>query len=152
VTGAWAAVLPRIPAPEPSWTCSRSYPGQPEQVAHARAFLAYTLHDCPVADDAVLLCSELCTNAVCHSDSRKPGGYFTLHAKVAHGAWLWCGVEDQGGMWRKRPRDTERMHGLDIVRTLAGDDAWGIVSEISGRLAWFRLGWQAGAATVRLAS
>jgi len=33
------------------------------------------------------------------------------------------------------------MHGLDIVRTLAGGDAWGIVEETGGRLVWYRLGW-----------
>jgi anti-sigma regulatory factor (Ser/Thr protein kinase) len=86
VTGAWAAVLPRIETPGPSWSASRSYPGQPDQVAQARAHLAYALHDCPVADDAVLLLSEICTNAVCHSDSRRPGGYIVVHVKAHPGS------------------------------------------------------------------
>jgi anti-sigma regulatory factor (Ser/Thr protein kinase) len=149
----WASVLPRIATPAPSQTCSHSYPGTPDQAAQARALLACLLRGCPVADDAVLLCSELCANATVHSDSRRPGGEFSVHIKICQGdGWVWCGVEDQGGPWKNRPRDPERMHGLDIVAALAGRGCWGVVTETSGRLVWFRLGWQAGAATVRLAS
>jgi len=70
-----------------------------------------------------------------------------VHAKVARGCWVWCGVEDAGGPWHKRPRDPGRMHGLDIVSTLAGRGCWGTVPEAGGRLVWFRLGWQPGAAS-----
>jgi anti-sigma regulatory factor (Ser/Thr protein kinase) len=149
VTGGWASVLPRIATPAPSWACSRSYPGQPGQVAQARAFLAYVLHDCPVADDAVLLCSELCANAVQYSESRRPRGQFTLHAKVCPGSWVWCGVEDEGGTWRKRPRDPERMHGLDIVCAVTRG-GWGVVEEACSRLVWYRLAWAAAGDAVPL--
>ncbi len=141
--GEWASVLPRIPAPVPSLSCSHSYLGKPDQVGEARAFLGRLLYGCPAADDAVLLCSELCANAVQYSNSRAVGGQFSVHARVHEGGYVWAGVEDQGGPWKKRPRDRERMHGLDIVRVLAGDGCWGIVDGRDGRLIWYRLGWAA---------
>jgi len=146
----WASVLPRIDVPPPSLTCCVRYRGALDQVRAARAVLACLLDGCPAADDAVLLVSELCANAIQHSDSREPGGGFSVHIKICQGdGWVWCGVEDEGGKWTKRPRDTGRMHGLGIVAALADD--WGVVSEAVGRLVWFRLGWRAGAATVALA-
>jgi serine/threonine-protein kinase RsbW len=51
----------------------------PGNVRRARAFVAEVLgtgHPC--ADTAVLLCSELVTNAVLHSNSRWPGGTVTV--------------------------------------------------------------------------
>ncbi len=139
--GDWASILPRIPAPVPSLSCSHSYPGTPEQVGAARAFLGRLLHGCPAADDAVLLCGELCANAVQYSNSRAAGGHFSVHARACEGGYVWAAVEDQGGTWSKRPRDRERMHGLDIVRALAGRECWGIVGGCDGRLVWYRLPW-----------
>ncbi len=143
----WASVLPRIVTPVPSWTCTRGYPGTLDQVGEARRFLGRLLDGCPAAADAALLCSELCANSVQYSRSRAAGGQFSVHMKVRLGRWVWTGVEDQGGPWRGRPRDTERMHGLDIVGALAGDDCWGVVDGAAagagGRLVWFRLGWAA---------
>ncbi len=135
---------------------SRSYPGTPAQVGEARAFLGRLLYGCPAADDAVLLCSELCANAVQYSNSRAPGGQFSVHVRVSEGGYVWAGVQDQGGPWEQRPRDAERRHGLDIVRMLAGDGCWGIFGDRGGRLAWYRLGWagagDTGPAPVPLAS
>jgi anti-sigma regulatory factor (Ser/Thr protein kinase) len=72
------------------------------------------LEACPMVADAVLLISELCANAVQHSDSRYPGGTFTMHV--------------EGG------------HGLAIVRTVASD--WGRDGDAgAGRVVWYRLDW-----------
>jgi len=150
VSESWAAVLSRTPAPAPAWCGSARYRGTPDQVSQARGFLARMLGGCPAAGDAILLASEICANAVQYSDSRKPGGEFTVYAKACPGSWLWTGIEDEGGTWVKRPRDPGRMHGLDIVAALAGDDAWGIVTETGGRLVWFRLGWTGGTVARRM--
>jgi anti-sigma regulatory factor (Ser/Thr protein kinase) len=53
------------------------FPGQPDQVARARSFLKRHCGPCPVLDDALLLTSELCTNAVRHSASGD-GGLFEV--------------------------------------------------------------------------
>src|SRR5258705_11149525 len=53
--------------------------GRTKNVAEARAFLGRTLGDThPCADEAVLLCSELVTNAMLHSESGQPGGTVTV--------------------------------------------------------------------------
>ena len=57
------------------------YPGTIDQLRHVRAALRQFLGDCPVADDAVHLLSELSANAIVHSDSGKSGGTFTVRAQ-----------------------------------------------------------------------
>ena len=42
----------------------RIFPGSYEQVRQVRLFVARVLEGCPVADEAVLLSSELATNAI----------------------------------------------------------------------------------------
>lgn len=117
-----------------------AYPGRPEQVQRMRADLGAILDGCPIADDVILVASELAANAVTHSSSRQPGGRFIVRAEVCPGDYIWVGVEDQGGIWAgHHPRDG-RPHGLDIVRAIAGDGNWGIDGDAAlGRVAWARL-------------
>jgi anti-sigma regulatory factor (Ser/Thr protein kinase) len=70
-----AAIPPRF---------TRAFRGHPDQVAQARHFVARALSDCPAMVDAVLLTSELATNAVQHSASGA-GGMFTVAISHAPG-------------------------------------------------------------------
>jgi len=106
------------------WVYTASYPGQPGQVRKARAFLASVLDEFPLADDMVLLGSELCANAVLHSGSKKPGGTFAIRAEVREGESVRIEVSDQGGPWAERGRRRSGSHGLDLVKAIA--DGWGI--------------------------
>jgi hypothetical protein len=67
--------------PQRSW--EQTYPGTASQLRHVRSALREFLGDCPVADDAVCLLSELSANAVLHSDSGKTGGTFIVRAQHA---------------------------------------------------------------------
>src|SRR5216683_5643374 len=127
----------RIMAVSSSRSFSGIYAGCPDQVGEARRLLAVVLHGCPVAEDAVLLCSELCANAVCHSNSGRPGGQFTVRAEVYDRDYVHLEVEDQGGPWLERTRSGERGHGLTIVRAIA--DAWGIDGGAEGWVVWVRI-------------
>src|SRR5215467_3122138 len=54
--------------------------GRPDEVSRARGALARYLVACPVADDAVLIASELAANAVVHSGSR--GQFFAVRCAL----------------------------------------------------------------------
>jgi serine/threonine-protein kinase RsbW len=126
------------------WSCT--YPGRADHVREARQFLAGVLNDRPVAYDAILCLSELAANAVTHSDSRKPGGLFTVRAAMRHGNRVRVEVEDQGGPWiRPSFADDQHGRGLLIVSQLASD--WGISGDgHTGWTVWFEMAgpWLAG--------
>ena len=77
----------------PSW--ARAFPGTARQATTARRFVSGLLDGSPFRDDAVLVLSELFTNAILHSDSGKPGGLVIVQIS----RWLLgvrIAVTDQG--------------------------------------------------------
>ena len=66
--GAWLVTTPK----------RRVFPGRPDQVAHARRFVARALGGCPVADDALLCASELASNAIRHTRTGRSGQFQVL--------------------------------------------------------------------------
>lgn len=58
----------------------------------ARAYLRRVLDCWPQMDELLLICSELATNAVLHSQSAREGGQFTVRAEVRGGDYLWIEV------------------------------------------------------------
>ena len=121
------------------WRCSRTFSATPDQVAQARQFVARFLAECPLMDDALLICSELATNAIVHSESRKSGGWFVLRIEVRDHDYIWLEVEDQGGRWSHDQRSDERGRGLEIVAMLA--DYWDVRGDDTGRVMCARLDW-----------
>jgi anti-sigma regulatory factor (Ser/Thr protein kinase) len=122
-----------------SWKCCRTFPAQAGQVAQARKFLSRMLADCRMRDDAVLICSELATNAILHSESAQPGGQFTVRAEVRDGDYVWVEVEDQGGQWADDEQSEHRGRGLEIITMLA--DYWDIRGDDTGHVVCARLDW-----------
>jgi len=113
-----------------------TYPGRPDQVRRVRAEVAKHLAGCPAADDAILIVSEIASNAILHSDSKDE--FFTIRVQ-AYPDYVWMECEDLGGEWHRKP-DGDRPHGLDIIHALIGPDNWGV--EITGdgnRVVWVRL-------------
>jgi anti-sigma regulatory factor (Ser/Thr protein kinase) len=113
-----------------------SYRGTADQVGRARREVACHLAQCPAADDAALIVSELATNAVLHSQSRS--GFFMIRVELhADHARIEC--QDLGGPWRSR-RPDGRSHGLGIVEALTGSGNWGVETDSDGcRVVWARL-------------
>lgn len=119
----------------------RPYPGTAVSVRRVRTDLSALVEGYPVADDVVLLASELATNAILHSRSGHPNRTFTVRATLYPGDYAWVEVVDQGGTWAEDEYDDERGRGLGIVATVAGDGNWGIDGDERCRTVWFRLDW-----------
>ncbi len=110
-------------------------------MARARAFVAETLGaDHPCRDVAVLLCSELVTNAVLHSDSCQAGGKVTV-AVTDLTASVQVKVIDEGSASSipvvKGEVYVAEGHGLFLVESLA--EEWGYESGDGGTTVWFRV-------------
>jgi anti-sigma regulatory factor (Ser/Thr protein kinase) len=112
---------------------------RPEMVGAARSFVAKALGETdPAADVAVLLASEIVTNAVLHSNSRRAGGTVTITALETDGG-VRIEVADEGSQ-RSIPQVKGQGcvsggHGLLLVQTLA--DQWGYLRHDSGTTVWF---------------
>jgi anti-sigma regulatory factor (Ser/Thr protein kinase) len=117
-----------------------TYPGAAEYIRTVRADLRSLLADCPMADDVILSVSEFAANAALHSNSRLPGGTFTVRAVISPGHHVRIEVQDNGGS-TPLAGDTDRHHGLDIIRILASD--WGIDGDHTSHTAWARFDWPA---------
>jgi anti-sigma regulatory factor (Ser/Thr protein kinase) len=112
------------------------FPGRPDQIGVARALLIDFLGSYPAADDAVLLISELATNAVAHSASGTPEGTFTIRVHLL-GNYLRAEAEDGGSTWDGNLGTTEAPHGLYLLRALSA--ACGTLPGAHGWVTWFTL-------------
>lgn len=115
-----------------------TFHGRAEETSRVRHEIAGYFDGCPVADDIILIASELAANAILHTQSR--GSTFTVRCHASPGQAR-IEIEDLGGPWRPRaPGD--RPHGLDITQALTGPDGWGTqVTGTGGRIVWARLTW-----------
>ena len=116
--------------------CSETFPASGEQIASARAFLNAHLKDHPARHTAVLLATEIATNAVRHSGTR----FFGLSATRIAGGCLRIVVIDEGRAGiphlQDKSADAESGRGMTIVDTLA--KRWGVVRRPGvGVAVWF---------------
>ncbi|GAA3161900.1 hypothetical protein GCM10010466_61110 [Planomonospora alba] len=128
-----------------AWTLlmRRRFAGLPEQVGQARRFVALAVGDRAAAEQAVLLTSELATNAVQHTGSGADG-FFEVSVYLVGGS-LRVEVADAGGTAgaprvRRPDPDAEQLpggRGLAIVELCAA--RWGQSGDASGRVVWFEL-------------
>lgn len=127
----------------------RVLPGVPESAAAARQVARQLLGDThPAADTAMLLASELVTNAVMHSKSGRPGGTVTVAVCVGSTSVL-IQVRDDGGPLEPRlPRGRDSLsidasasaeHGYGLLLVDALAETWGTISTEVSRVTWCRL-------------
>jgi anti-sigma regulatory factor (Ser/Thr protein kinase) len=113
--------------------------GRPEQVSVARAFVRQVLgpgH--PGTERVMLLTSELVTNSVNHSNSRRAGGTITVTVRRAADR-VRVEVRDDGGPTVPRMRDdgdlAEAGRGLRLVE--AYSLTWDYHQNGTGTVTWF---------------
>lgn len=117
----------------------QTFAGSADQVRQARRFVGRVLGDCPVADVAALLVSELATNAIIHTASGKDGRF----AVIVHCTGTWARVEvwDEGSVSTpvacSHGTPGESGYGLGLVELMAS--RWGQEGGVRGRVVWFEL-------------
>ena len=113
--------------------------GAPEQVSAARAFVRQVLGSRhPGAERVALLTSELVTNSVRHSNSRKDGGTVTVTLRVAADRVLVEVIDDGGATVPTLCRDddmAETGRGLWLVDTYSL--AWNYHHSATRTVTWF---------------
>ncbi|WP_232306826.1 ATP-binding protein [Thermobifida cellulosilytica] len=75
---------------------ARWFPGHPESLSEVRRFIAEELPDHPRQDDAILLTSELATNAVEHTRSGQQDGGFLVVVERTYTEVVRITVHDSG--------------------------------------------------------
>lgn len=121
---------------------ARTFAGSPEEIRNVRHFVRRLVEGCPVADDVILLVSELATNAVRHTASGLDGTFCVLVRAVD--GQVRVEVHDLGSDTTPAVRHTgspgESGAGLAVVESIA--DRWGFHGSQLGRVVWFEMGWQ----------
>jgi anti-sigma regulatory factor (Ser/Thr protein kinase) len=120
----------------------RIFPGRDSQVALARDFVRRAAGPgCPMLDEATLLTSEPCTNALQHTASGA-GGSFEVTVFRQPDA-LRVEVRDEGADSKPAVRSLADMpedgRGLEVVHLIA--DRWGQHGDRFGRTVFFELLW-----------
>ena len=117
----------------------RVFLGSPREVRSVRAFVAEVVGGCPVADDVILLASEVAANAIVHTASGK-GGTFTV-AVHPSGDMVRVEVHDGGSETFPDLRALQDLatsgRGLGLVELLAA--RWGHLGDRDGRIVWFEV-------------
>jgi anti-sigma regulatory factor (Ser/Thr protein kinase) len=113
------------------------FPPTPASVSTARQFIRRNLAGLPddTVEAAVLMTSELVTNAVVHGRTRGE-----VSVKVGQGS-LRVAVRDESKrlpVEESQCQSDEHSRGLVIVSELS--DRWGVVENLVGKSVWFTLG------------
>jgi anti-sigma regulatory factor (Ser/Thr protein kinase) len=120
----------------------RVFPGAAGQVARARLFVGDVLDGCPAADDAVLLTSELVTNAIAHTASGMGGKVIVTvyRADTRVRVEVRDDGSDRAPVVHPAGEARESGFGLDLVELIA--DRWGHCGGRRRRVVWFMLEWK----------
>lgn len=121
----------------------RVFPGQPAQVAAARAFVAAALTGCPAREVLLACVSELSSNAVAHTASGAGGVFAVEVSRPADGRAV-VAVTDAGGSGEPSVSEAGELaeggRGLALVAALA--TRWGHhAGPGGGRTVWAEATW-----------
>jgi serine/threonine-protein kinase RsbW len=129
---------PSVPSAETRWR--RVFPGEERQLSLMRRWLESLLPDCPARDDALLIATELGTNALRHTASGRDG-HFVLEV-TWQGSAVRVAVEDGGAAGAPQVIDDpagERGRGLLVVQGLSV--RFGVHGDHLGRTVWAVVPW-----------
>lgn len=118
------------------------FPGVPAQVPIVRGYVRLLVAGCPRRDDAMLLVSELVTNAIRYTRSGAGDGVVTLTLLDLGHAMRYEVTDEGGAATRPEPSGavpfySENGRGLRLVDALA--DTWDTEPCGAGIRTWFEL-------------
>jgi anti-sigma regulatory factor (Ser/Thr protein kinase) len=124
----------------PPWT--RTFRGVPASVPEARRFVAEVLRGCPARDALVTCASELCANAINHTDSGD-GGVFIVEVDLPHPGVARIAVTDEGSdtLPAAGPADLMGEGGRGLALVAAYTTRWGYADAHPGRTVWAESCW-----------
>ncbi|MFC4912967.1 ATP-binding protein [Actinomadura gamaensis] len=116
------------------------FPGRGDQAKPARSFVGSFFAESEREDDAKLIACELISNALLHSRSGDPGGWFGV--EVRRGRLMRIAVQDLGGRGVPRPvssaaRPTLAVGGRGLRAVSDLSAGWGVCgTPETGHLVW----------------
>jgi anti-sigma regulatory factor (Ser/Thr protein kinase) len=115
---------------------ARHFPAVPESAGAARTFVRTFLHDCPddLVDSAVLLTSELVTNAIVHAKTA-----FELELTSPDARVHIAVTDDSRDLPSVESHEALDEHGRGIPLVASQADDWGIEATRFGKTVWFSL-------------
>ncbi|MDA8372617.1 MAG: ATP-binding protein [Nocardiopsaceae bacterium] len=126
-------------ADRPRVAACRWFPGSRSSIREVRRFIANRLQGCPATDDAVLVASELATNAIQHTESGTwTTGFLVMLEHTAEEGVL-ITIHDAGTTTRtpylaESNPNTEHGRGLSLVNAVA--KSWGSQGGTAERMTW----------------
>ncbi|GAB3439286.1 hypothetical protein GCM10027570_03400 [Streptomonospora sediminis] len=126
-------------ADRPRVAACRWFPGSRSSVREVRRFIANRLQDCPATDDAVLVASELATNAIQHTESGTWTTGFLVMLEHTDDEGVLITVHDAGATTctpyiAEFNPDTGNGRGLSLVNAVA--KSWGSQGGPAERMTW----------------
>jgi hypothetical protein len=111
-------------------------------VPEARRFVAELLAGCPAREVLVTCVSELCANAIAHSDSGN-GGVFIVEVDLPRSGVARVAVTDEGGPTLPVAGRLDLMAegGRGLAMVAACTNRWGYADAYPGRTVWAEACW-----------
>ena len=121
---------------------ARTFRGTPASVPEARRFVAEVLAGCPAREVLMTCVSELCANAIVHTDSGN-GGVFIVEVDLPRPGVARIAVTDEGGPSLPAAGRLDPMAegGRGLAMVAACTSRWGYADAYPGRTVWAEACW-----------
>ena len=121
---------------------ARTFRGTPASVPEARWFVAELLAGCPAREVLMTCVSELCANAIAHTDSGN-GGVFIVEVDLPRPGVARIAVTDEGGPSLPAVGSLDLMAegGRGLAMVAACTNRWGYADAHLGRTVWAEACW-----------
>jgi serine/threonine-protein kinase RsbW len=121
---------------------SQTFRGTPASVSLARRFVAELLAGCPARETLMTCVSELCANAIAHTDSGH-GGVFIVEVDARRDGVARIAVTDEGadGVPVAGALDLMAEGGRGLAMVAACTSRWGFADAYPGRTVWAEASW-----------